>query len=318
LYLLLCPVLVKATLAPTFEYAASGKWPYVYAPHDLGRYPKADGQNYNIDIDAGDGKRMPVEECSNLILVLAAQVRAQRDTELAVKYWQIVEKWARYLKDNGLDPVNQLTTDDDMPSEGHNANLSAKAICALGAFAQLAQTTGHMDEARSYMEVAKDYAQRWVKMANDGDHFRQLFNRPGTWSLKYNLVWDRTLNLNLFPAEAVRKEFAFYRTKLEPFGIPLDGLVPFTRFNWTAWAACLAQRKEDFEAILDALYVYIDVTPSRRPLPDRHFTSRPYMVGNDRIARSVVGAVFLRALQDREIWEKWVSRASVGSKAMQP
>lgn len=253
--------------------------------------------------------------------MLAAEARAEGNARFAVKHWPLVQKWAEYLRDNGLDPVNQLTTDDDMPREGHYVNLSAKAICALGAFAQLGEMAGYKDEARNYREIAKDYAQRWVKMADDGDHFRMVFNQPGTWSLKYNLVWDRTLNLNLFPPEAVRKEFAFYKTKLEPYGIPMDARVPYTRFNWTAWAACLAEDPEDFEAIIAALYAYVDTTPSRRPLPDRHYTSKPYMVKEgreNRIARSVVGAVFLRALQDRELWEKWSSRASAESKALEP
>jgi len=52
----------------------------------------------------------------------------------------------------------------------------------------------------------------------DGDHFRLAFDQPGTWSQKYNLVWDRVLGLKLFPASVAQKEMAFYRRTQERYG----------------------------------------------------------------------------------------------------
>ena len=76
--------LAKATLAPTCIYAASPNWPYAYAPHDLGRFPVAEGQYYGMkagqSVGGGtdDTYRMPVEECGNMLLCLAAVARSPR------------------------------------------------------------------------------------------------------------------------------------------------------------------------------------------------------------------------------------------------
>ena len=64
---------------------------------------------------------------------------------------------------------------------------------------------GDAGKAAEFTDLAKSFAARWIKEARQGDHFRLAFDQPDTWSQKYNLVWDRILGLNLFPAEVLRE-----------------------------------------------------------------------------------------------------------------
>src|SRR6266404_3366193 len=300
-FLLFGPTLAKSFLVPFMNYAASERWKFPFAPHDLGTYPHANGQVYG-DGERGVNNQMPVEESGNLLILFAAIARMEGNAHFAGLYWKQLEQWAQYLKEKGFDPENQLCTDDFAGHLAHNVNLSVKAICGLGAYAKLCEMRGEKTKAKELMQMAKEFTTRWVKQADDGDHFRLAFDKPATWSQKYNLVWDRILGLNLFPDSVRRKEMDYYKSKQNAFGLPLDNRKDYTKLDWTLWTATLTQDSSDFQALLNPIWRFLNQTPDRVPMTDWFWTQNAKKAGFQ--ARSVVGGVFLQMLYDRAEWKK--------------
>lgn len=306
LYLLMQPALLKGMLIPILDYASSCKWRFPFAPHDLGTYPLANGQVY------GGGERteenqMPVEECGNMLILAAALAKFSDDLSFLRKYEPVFRKWAEYLADKGYDPENQLCTDDFAGHLAHNTNLSIKAILALGGWSIIAGMLGNGEEAERYRALAQESANRWVVDADDGECYRLAFDQKGTWSQKYNLVWDRLLGLNLFPASVAEKEMAFYRKVQNVYGLPLDSRKTYTKLDWILWTATLTGRDEDFRALLAPAVKWLEEGVSRVPMTDWYET-----VGDGRKvgfqARSVVGGLFIRLMAEEKLRAKWYAK----------
>ena len=314
-FLLFGPSLTKAMLVPNLDYGSSPRWRWPFAPHDLGTYPLANAQVY------GGGERtevdqMPVEETGNMLILVAALAKMEGNADFAAKYWPTLTKWAEYLKEKAFDPENQLCTDDFMGHLAHNVNLSIKATLGIASFAYLCDLRGQKETAAKYHQLASDFAKRWVTEADDGDHFRLAFDKAGTWSQKYNLVWDKILGFGLYPDAVRRKEMDYYIKIKKPFGVALDNRGDGAKLDWSLWTGTLTRNRADFEAVMEPVYRFLNETPERVGAGDFYNTATGHHISMH--SRPVVGGVFLEMLYDQPVWKKWWSRDTTRSAKWAP
>ena len=289
LFLCYNPELQKAMMTSIFDYSLSGRWTKPFAAHDLGTYPKANGQVYGGD--------MPLEEAGNMITLAAMLCKLDGNTKYVDKYWDIITTWVGYLVENGQDPANQLCTDDFAGHWAHNCNLSVKAIMGVAGYAEMARMKGLDSVADEYMGIAKEMAITWEANAREKDHYRLAFDREGTWSQKYNMVWDKLWNINIFPNNAIDTELKYYLTVQNKYGLPLDCRKDYTKSDWIMWTAGMAKDKKQFVKFVEPVWTYINETESRVPISDWSDTKTAKMVGFK--ARSVIGGYWMRVLAEK-------------------
>ena len=284
------PELQKAMMTSIFDYSLSGRWTKPFAAHDLGTYPRANGQVYGGD--------MPLEEAGNMITLAATISMLDGNTSYVEKYFDIMTTWADYLVENGLHPANQLCTDDFAGHWAGNCNLAIKAIMGVAGYAEIAKMMGKDDVYTQYNAKAKEMAAAWEKETKVKDHYELAYGAGAdTWSQKYNMVWDKLWKTGIIPNGAMQTEVKYYLKKQNKYGLPLDVRKDYTKSDWIMWSAAMADTDKDFQAFVAPLYKYINETKSRVPISDWHDTKTGSMVGFK--ARSVIGGYWMKVLADK-------------------
>ncbi len=302
------PALMEAQMEPVLRYSALPRWKFPFSPHDVGQYPLANGQVYGGGEQTEDDQQ-PVEESGNMLIMADALAHIQGNAHLAEQYWAEFTRWADYLQREGRDPVNQLSTDDFAGHLAHQENLTVKAILGVGAYADLAHLLGREDVAKQYRGLAEGMVKQFFAMGVEGDHTKLAFDKPGTWSQKYNLVWDRLLGLKLFPPAFAESEVKWYIAHENRYGFPLDSRKDYTKLDWELWSATMASDKAQFQQMIAPLAKWADETPSRVPMTDWYDTKTGKQESFQ--ARSVVGGLFIKALADENLAKKWRALGAV-------
>jgi hypothetical protein len=145
-----------------------------------------------------------------------------------------------------------------------------------------------------YMSAAKEMADKWSKEAVGEKGSYLAFEKEETWGLKYNMVWDRILDFNLFDKSIYEKEAALYLEKMNDYGTPLDNRASYTKLDWIFWTTVLSDNKEYFEKTVDCVYDMICDTDDRVPLCDWYDTVTGKQCEFQN--RTVVGGIFINLL----------------------
>lgn len=292
--------LLKGMLRPIYKFAATDEWEFDFAPHDAGQYPLVLGQVYGTN-HIEDGRyldfQMPVEECGNMLIMMTNIALKDGNTKFFDKYSDILADWVKYLIEYGMDPENQLCTDDFAGHLAHNCNLSLKAIMGIAGYSILLRMKRKNKEADKFYKIAKNMADNWVKTAaNDDGSFRLTFDKVDTFSMKYNIIWDKIWQTGLFAPSVYYSEFCSYKKHINAYGLPLDNRKTYTKSDWLMWVAVLSPSKEEFIEFIKPLWNCYNSSPSRVPLTDWYDTVTSEVVGFRH--RSVVGGFFIKFLED--------------------
>ena len=238
---------------------------------------------------------MPVEESADMLIMTAAAVIADNDTGFAEENSDLLKKWAGYLVKYGLDPGDQLCTDDFAGHLAHNVNLSVKAILGVASWSILCRLTGKKEEAEEFMRIAREMAAVWTSRAVEGDHTRLAFDNDGSWSMKYNLVWDIIFGTDLFSGELIEKEINGYIKLENRYGVPLDSRKSYTKSDWILWCAAMADSTENREALIHPVYLFLQESKSRVPFSDWYDTLSAEHIRFKN--RTVQGGLFMPMLR---------------------
>ncbi len=293
MFLLYNSELVRGMMRPVFRYARTPDWIFDFAPHDVGQYPHVNGQVY-----AGnhiDGQ-MPVEECGNMLVMAAAEAVASGDASFAKANMDLLETWVVYLRKHGRDPENQLCTDDFAGHMAHNCNLSLKAICGIVGLGLIYRMLGEEEKYAACLAEAKDMSDDWAKRASNGDgSYRLAFDREGTFSMKYNIVWDKLFGTYVMNPAVIASEVGSYRKHINKYGMPLDNRADYTKSDWTIWTATLASDRAGFEELAEPVWEAYNASHSRCPMTDWYDTVSARQIGFRH--RSVQGGLFIKLLE---------------------
>ena len=139
--------------------------------------------------------------------------------------------------------------------------------------------------------MAADWA---IRAANGDGSYRLAFDREGSFSMKYNIVWDTLFGTDIMAKSVIASEVASYRKHINKYGLPLDNRADYTKSDWLVWTATLADTREAFEEMVNPLWDSYNSSRSRCPMTDWYDTISSRQIGFRH--RTVQGGLWIKLL----------------------
>ena len=263
------PELLRFNLDPLFQYQEAGFYPNSYSMHDLGaHFPNATGHVEGTD------EYMPVEESGDMIIMTLAYYRFSNNLSYLRQHYDILKKWAVYLINHSLVPAVQVSTDDFAGTLANQSNLAIKGIVGLQAMGQISTLVGDTVSAKNYTMIAASYYKQWTFLAIDPSnrHTVLSYQDRSSWGLLYNLYPDKLLRLGIIPQSLYDMQSAWYPTRSQIFGVPLDSRHTYTKSDWELWTAATCEPSTR-KLFVDSVAYWINNTAAHVPFSDLFFTT---------------------------------------------
>ena len=307
------PILAEGLMNGIIEFANLPVWACDYAPHDLGLYPIADGQFYALkeEYDNWDTKRtiyamedgtdifhysgqMPVEECGNMLIMAYVYALTSGNVDFLKENFDILKKWADYLVKCGNNLEYQLCTDDFAGRLAQNINLAIKSVMGQASFSKILEMLS--EDGSYYMAEAKKNAEDIIARGTFEGRLALSFEKLDSWSMKYNMAWDKMLGFNLFGDTGAR-EIEYYKTVQNKYGLPLDSREDYTKSDWIIWASVLDESGEATKEYSKTMRKVLEEAEGRVPFSDWYST----VTAKDQnfCHRTVQGGLWMPLLRDK-------------------
>ena len=146
-----------------------------------------------------------------------------------------------------------------------------------------------------FRKISEEFAKEITSFGKKFSHLPLTWDSgEETYSLKYNLAFDKLLGLKLFSDEMRENEVSYYLTKPNGYGIPLDPRADFTKSDWLVWTAYLSGSLEKQKNILEGIDRYLKESEDRLPFGDWYDTKTGRLIGFRN--RTVQGGCFMLLL----------------------
>ena len=165
------------------------------------------------------------------------------------------------------------------------------------AYAKILSKLGYNEKSSQMMILAQEYISSLLERAkNEDGSYRLAYDKPDTFSLKYNSVWDKLWNTNIFPKSFYDGEINRYKKELLPYGVPLDSREKYTKSDWLMWVASTCDKKEDFDLFVESLWNAYNTMRTRVPMTDLYYCDTSHVTEYNFRHRTVLGGLFIKLL----------------------
>ena len=242
--------------------------------------------------------QMPVEECGNMLIMTVAAIKAGASDWLARDNFDLLKGWVTYLEKYGLQPDSQLCTDDFAGHLANNVNLAIKALVGIEAFVLICDKLGESALAKEYKLKAEKFTKEFKALVGEGI-MPLAYGQKDTYSLKYNILFDKLFGFDLIGQEICEREIDYYIDKSNRFGVPLDTRKDYTKSDWILWCAALTNDSEKCEKLYAPVVKFLAESPAREPFIDWYGTvNGEYISFRNRTVQGGIFAPLLKLKKD--------------------